>query len=70
MRPAMTSSLSCPRVRSRSSSAAIDGGRMKTDTTSRASLELRICCPPCQSMSKSVSRPASTAASTGARGEP
>ena len=48
----------------------IEGGNTNTDTTSRPRLELRICCPPCQSMSNSVSRPSRIASSTGPLGEP
>ncbi len=70
MRAAITASLSCPRDLSRRSSSVIEGGSRNTDTTEAPRLELRICWPPCQSMSKSVSRPAAMAASTGARGEP
>ena len=69
MRPRITSSESCARVCSRFSRSAADGGRMNTLTTSARAFS-RNCWVPCQSMSNSTSRPADSAASTGARGVP
>ncbi len=64
----MTTSLSCPRLRMRSSSAWREGGRMKTLTASGTFW--RTWRAPCQSISSKTSWPAASCGSTDCRAVP